>query len=250
MFTIDVGTVYDLRLALLPIATLCETADIKCTNQRLSIIVFPSRLPFVVALRMLPEFFTSFQYHPDPDNYNTYRANIFLHLFITNVSKTYTDDINVTIYLNRRHPLAPIKFQDPRSGYFRYSTLVLANPHNIDISSIDFSVFVAIPSAAFINIIYDFDLPPTEYVCVAVTKTEAKFKSQKHEVTFTPENKDCIIGGVGEEAVYYFMITLAPTCLFYNIAYKTNFVWLFRTVSTRSLLCSCVGLHASYLVCF
>ncbi|XP_038875565.1 uncharacterized protein LOC120067978 isoform X2 [Benincasa hispida] len=187
MFTIRVDRVNDLRLALLPMATLCDAADIKCTNRNLSIIVLPTRYSFVAALRLLPSFFTSFQFHPVGE-FNAYRANFYLKLFTTNISNMYSDDLSVTLLLNRHNALAPVKFEDPHSGYLQYSALLLARPHNVDINPIDLRVFFAIRSAEFINTLSDLVVLPTEYVCVVVTKTGALFKSARREIVFSTED--------------------------------------------------------------
>lgn len=114
MFTIHVDTVYDLRLAVLPLATLCDEAHIKCSREKLSIIVVSSPYPFVASLRMLPTFFTSFLLHPDGDNFEEHRYKFLLQLFATNISNMYSEDLSMTIYIGGNQRLAPLKFEDPR----------------------------------------------------------------------------------------------------------------------------------------
>ncbi|CAK9328860.1 unnamed protein product [Citrullus colocynthis] len=252
MFTVHVDRdrVNELRLALLPMATLCDTADIKCTKQRLSVIVVPSRYPFVAALRMLPEFFTSFQFHPVAGNFNAYRANFYLKLFITNISNMYSDDLSVTLYLNKHNALAPVKFEDPYTGYLQYSALLLTNSHRIDISPIDLSVFFAIRSAEFINLLSDLVVLPTEYACVVVKKTEVVFKSLRNEIVLSTKKNDFIMGGIPQEDKVFFLISPSPIYFFYHIAYTSKFVWFFKTVSSLSLMSCCMDLYASYVVSF
>ncbi|XP_023006648.1 uncharacterized protein LOC111499310 isoform X1 [Cucurbita maxima] len=250
MFTIHVDTVYDLRLAVLPLATLCDEADIKCSREKLSIIVVSSPYPFVASLRMLPTFFTTFQLHPDGDNFEEHRYKFLLQLFATNISNMYSEDLSMTIYIGGNQRLAPLKFEDPHTGYLQYSALVLSHAQNIDISPIDFGVFVAIRSTEFINIVSDLVILPDELVSITLTETEVKFGALTGEVTFTTENKDCIIGGVKGGKVFYFIITLHPVYFFFHISYTSKFVWIFKTVSSRNLLSCCTGLHASYLVCY
>ncbi|XP_022156107.1 uncharacterized protein LOC111023073 isoform X3 [Momordica charantia] len=218
MFAVHVDTVMDLRTALLPLVHMSRKADLKCSSDKLSITVVPDQFPFVVSLHLAPSFFTSFQFLPEGDEFEEYSSRFFLDLFISNLSNVPDDSITMTMFL-RAHPgIAPLKFVIPSTGYLQYSALVLSPPLNI--------------------------------VRIKLTKSKVKISAQSGEVVLKPKNKQCVIGGVTPGATIQFEITLDPTFFFFHLTYLSRWVWLFKTVSSRSVLSFCTELESCYLVCF
>ena len=117
MFTIHIERGNALRRLLLPIANVSNTAQINCSLQCLSFVVTP-RNNFVAVLRIFPSFFTSFQFNPNfAGQYTSFHARLYLKLLHTNISNMLTDDLSVTVYLNRFQSTVPVRFYDPRK-YF------------------------------------------------------------------------------------------------------------------------------------
>ncbi|XP_008458263.3 uncharacterized protein LOC103497731 [Cucumis melo] len=255
MFTIHIERGNALRRLLLPIANLSNTAQINCSIPCLSFVVSP-RNNFIVVLRIFPAFFTSYQFNPNyAGNYTSFHAKLYLRLLHTNISNMFTDELSVTIYLNRFESTIPVRFYEPRSGYLQFSALLLARARRIPMYPVDMGVFFAIRSDEFLKILTDLRVLSGEYFVIYVSTTKALFKSLRREIAYNTRDDEnmMVMGGVPTGgARQFFLICPSPLHFFYYTASISKMVWFFIAAEnhTRHFLSCCVNIHASYLVCF
>ncbi|CAK9328767.1 unnamed protein product [Citrullus colocynthis] len=138
---------------------------------------------------------------------------------------------------------AELKFRGP-NGLLREIDFELAYSHDpLFISEFDLSIFVSMDSQQFSHIIAEYHM--FDYVQVTVTSARVTFSyAIMQETSLSPEDGECIIGGIRAPNQIQFIINLSPPEAFYHIASQTKRIWFFKTCnSTKGLITAPLGLN-------
>ncbi|CAK9328865.1 unnamed protein product [Citrullus colocynthis] len=197
-----------------------QQADIKCTTNRLTLMLSHSAPPFIAAIQMSPEFFNLY------DSDHTYHFRFSLDRFYVIMYQMELQDPEPKVML-RQLDLVPYEVE--------------LEGHN------DYSIFVSIDAQDFKRVVSELS---ARSVSVNLSDSQVKFSIENKEMIFTKEERRCIIGGLRKREEYHFVITLHPLVFFLDLSHQGKRMWLFMQMDSSSMLILPFGMWTQFWVYF
>ncbi|KAE8646781.1 hypothetical protein Csa_005116, partial [Cucumis sativus] len=191
-------------------------------------------------VQLWPPFFDSF-YSDDIRQLFWFRLTHLFPLAVELLESGYT---SLTFSIERfRYNYAQFKFEGPNGLLRDVNFLLTPVVRPLRIGQIDLSAFVSMDSEEFSNIISEYHM--FDYVEVIITSRRVSFSyAIIQETIITPEDGQCLIGGVRAPNQVQFIITMSQPDAFYHFASQSKRIWLFKEVnSTKGIITAPLGLY-------
>ncbi|XP_038876014.1 uncharacterized protein LOC120068348 [Benincasa hispida] len=145
---------------------------------------------------------------------------------------------------------AKLKFEGPNGLLHEIEFKLYYSHHPLYVGEFDLSVFVSLDSQEFSSIVDEYHM--FDYVHVTITSTRVTFSyAIVQETILTPQDGQCLIGGVRAPNQIQFIITLAPAEVFYHIAGEAKRIWFFKAFnSTKGVITAPIGLNGRLVAFF
>uniref|UniRef100_A0A9I9EKZ6 Uncharacterized protein n=1 Tax=Cucumis melo TaxID=3656 RepID=A0A9I9EKZ6_CUCME len=208
-------------------------------------------------IELLPPFFDTF-YADEVRQLFWFRLTHLFPLAVQLLESGYT---SFTFSIERfRYNHAQFRFEGPNGLLREVNFLLTPVVRPLSIGEIDLSAFVTMDSQEFSNIISEYHMFDYVYVryCmtimhmiyslavqVIITNRRVSFSyAIIQETIITPQDGQCIIGGIRPPNEVQFIITMSQPDAFYHFASQSKRIWLFKEVnSTKGIITAPLGLH-------
>ncbi|KAA0039744.1 hypothetical protein E5676_scaffold266G003150 [Cucumis melo var. makuwa] len=191
-------------------------------------------------IELLPPFFDTF-YADEVRQLFWFRLTHLFPLAVQLLESGYT---SFTFSIERfRYNHAQFRFEGPNGLLREVNFLLTPVVRPLSIGEIDLSAFVTMDSQEFSNIISEYHM--FDYVQVIITNRRVSFSyAIIQETIITPQDGQCIIGGIRPPNEVQFIITMSQPDAFYHFASQSKRIWLFKEVnSTKGIITAPLGLH-------
>ncbi|XP_022145570.1 uncharacterized protein LOC111014988 [Momordica charantia] len=243
MFLIRLQPIAPLFDAICSLTRIATRADVKFSPTKFCIIVSQISPPFIAALQMSPEFFTSFAV----DGNHTSRICLdSLHSILMD-GRLYPA---MTFHLLENQNRLLLRFENSRNLPRGRRELDLSPSEEEDVGEIDYGNCVSIGSDEFRSIVTKLSAYFNHRICATLTDSQVKFSVANEEIILTKEGGQCLIIAPERGVETKFEFTLHPTSFFYDLADKPGGVWLCKSTDSRNIICIPFGLNIHHLMYF